>query len=247
MKKLITIILASIVMMPVVMAEEEAPPSLTLNFNGNTATETQDEEAPPSLNLNIDDSTEEGTNTSNDDESQAVPSGGNNDDDDNSGQVQDIEIVSHSIFPETLNPLTEDAIITYRIRGNAKIDVKIYNSRDQLVQTLVANKLHASGEYQIKWYGTVNGEQAGTPLPVGNYSYKILAKNPSDSSLEDSATGTMNVRYFVPTNNGNSDSDNDDAVVVVNNTPPKNTAQTGPGLLLYTLFPVLGYSLTRKK
>jgi hypothetical protein len=58
-----------------------------------------------------------------------------------------------SVFP---NPFREFVFISYHVRTPSAVDVSIYNSRGQLVETLVSS-YQSSGEYQVswdaKWYG----------------------------------------------------------------------------------------------
>ena len=101
----------------------------------------------------------------------------------------------------------------------------------------------------MKWYGTEDNEENGDSIPVGNYKFKIIAKNTSTEEIEDTAEGAIEIvttadRPDQPDNSGTTD---DDATMVVTNATSGQTSQTGPGILIYFLFPLGAYIISKRK
>ncbi|MBW6516622.1 MAG: T9SS type A sorting domain-containing protein [Candidatus Cloacimonetes bacterium] len=68
------------------------------------------------------------------------------------------------------NPFNPETTIKYSLSENVdRLSIKIYNSRGQLVRTLV-NAPHLQGEYEILWDGKNDN---GTPVASGIYFYRL--------------------------------------------------------------------------
>lgn len=219
----------------------EAPPSLDL---GSLL------EGPPSFNVDGIPEDDSGNDNNNND------AGNNNDNNDNNNNNDDnnddLRITNDSVDPRTFNPLTTDATIKYRISGPAKVDVEIFDSRGQKVAVLSNNQQLAAGEYSVKWKGTQNNQQNGTIVSTGEYTYKITAKDPNSGIAQATKQGSITVSY------ANVASENrpqpqpvrpqDPAgTLVLQNMQSGRTSDTGPAILLYSLFPVAGYLYSRRK
>ena len=91
-------------------------------------------------------------------------------------------------------------------------------------------------------------------MKTGTYQYKILAKNTQTKAVEDTADDEINLIYFtledMPKDDGKSDEvvnkDQADATMTLNNSKSGKTAETGPGVIIYSIFPIIGYFLSRK-
>jgi hypothetical protein len=69
-------------------------------------------------------------------------------------------------YPNPFNPSTD---IKYSVSENDKVSLKIYNTRGQLVRTLV-NEKKTPGEYVVRWNGR---NDADRNLASGTYFYQI--------------------------------------------------------------------------
>ncbi len=67
------------------------------------------------------------------------------------------------------NPFNPETTIGFIMSKSGKCDLKIYNSKGQLIKTLLSNQIRA-GEQKIKWDGTDND---GKKVSSGIYAYKI--------------------------------------------------------------------------
>lgn len=217
----------------------EAPPSLDL---GSLLDEpAADADAPPSFNV-------DGLPDNNDNND------GNAADDNNNDNA--LKISGDSADPRSFNPLITDTTIKYKLSGDARVDVEIFDARNQKVATLTNNQALAKGDYNVKWHGTANNQQNGTIVANGEYTYKITAKDPDSGVAQDTATGNITVNYSRtnPTNPVTTPrplppvgTQNPSGTLVLQNMQSGRTSDTGPAMLLYSVFPLAGYIFTRRK
>ncbi len=82
----------------------------------------------------------------------------------------DVSIVTalKSNYPNPFNPSTT---IYYSIQEAGDVQIGIYNSKGQLVKTLV-NASKASGSYSVVWTGK---DELGNPVSSGVYYYKMIS------------------------------------------------------------------------
>lgn len=161
----------------------------------------------------------------------------------------EIEITNAQADPDSFDPIAAYTEIKYEINKNAIIEIKILKLNNDTVITLVDDEEENAGENKVKWYGRENNEENGDSVPVGNYKFKIIAKNTTTEATEDTAEGTIEIvattdRPNQPDNDGSTD---DDATMVVTNAASGQTAQTGPGVLIYFLFPLGAYLIAKRK
>jgi hypothetical protein len=74
---------------------------------------------------------------------------------------------SVSIFP---NPFTHETTIHFNVAGKTGVSLDIYNSKGEIVKTLLSNSPRDSGKHSIRWDGT---NQNGMLVPAGIYFYKL--------------------------------------------------------------------------
>lgn len=162
----------------------------------------------------------------------------------------EIEITNAIADPNSFDPMSAFTEIKYEISKDAIIEIKILKPNNDTVITLVDDEQEDAGEHEVKWYGREDNNEDGDSVPVGNYKFKIIAKNTATEATEDTAEGNIEIvaateRPDQPDNGGSTD--DDDATMVVTNAVSGNTAQTGPGVLIYFLFPLAGYLITKRK
>lgn len=237
----LTIIISTIMfsLLPIssnVFAQEadEAPPSINVNVPAEDAAEQ-----PPDANVNVPD--------------------------------EDKIILTAEVFPQTFNPKLSKTTVTYEISQPARIDLQILDKSGQTVVLIVNNQLRAAGEYDVDWNGTKNNQAGGEIVSVGTYKYKIDAKNTSTGAIEATAQGDVNVAYpppttttpgtttpgatTTPTTPGTStqqpqpqtSTSQAQATLAIQNAVTGVTAETGPGILLYSLLPIAGLIFSRRK
>ena len=73
------------------------------------------------------------------------------------------------------NPFTNSTIIEFELFEPSQIvSLKLFDSKGNIVKTLMKNKSFILGEYQVKWYGD---NDAGQKVPEGIYFYKLMTEN----------------------------------------------------------------------
>jgi hypothetical protein len=76
-------------------------------------------------------------------------------------------------YPNPFNPATT---IAYSLPQSSDVEIRIYNSKGQVIRTLV-QRCQQTGDYQITW----DGQSAqGQHVPSGVYFYQIIAKEFTD-------------------------------------------------------------------
>lgn len=197
-----------------------------------------DDEAPPSLTIKTDNPEPPDTPDNPD-----TPSGGT------------LKITKADAYPKGFNPTVSESKISYEVNQDAVIEVKITNSNDLNVAKLVENKKISAGDYFVNWKGTSNNEQNGTILAPGTYKYKILAKDPNTSEIKDTAEGEISLIYSAPQTEDKGDVEppkeidkqEAKATQTLNNSTSGKTAKTGPDILIYSIFPIAGYFISRRR
>lgn len=169
-----------------------------------------------------------------------------------------LKITKADVYPKGFNPTVTDSRITYAINKEAIIEIKISDMNDLVVTRIIENKKVSAGEYFVNWKGTANNEQSGPILPPGTYVYKILAKDPKSGEIKDTAKGEISLIYATLLT-GNfqdivgfqppveTDPLQNIATQTLNNSSSGTTAQTGPGILIYFVFPLAGLLIFFKK
>lgn len=234
-------------------AEEDAPPSLVIG-------DFEDEEAPPSVNITIPDDDEEEAPPSlnitlpDDNPDQPPQEEEENDNPDqppgnNDGDTNDVKLTKVSISPQKLNPIIDEAKISYKISKQAKIEVKILDANGQTVATLVDDQIKGSGSHSVNWYGTKDNAKNAKAVSAGIYKYKVIAKTLSGQT-KDTKEGNIEIFYgqvqTPKADNQNGDPDQAKATVTLNNSTSGKTAETGPGILIYPLIPLAAWVIKKK-
>jgi len=241
MKKLIILTLSLLIFIAITLPvyAADAPPSL--NLGSLLGDSSSGDSSPPSADLSgLGDSAD----NSQDPDAQ------------NDAELPSLSRVSAS--PKLFNPLVQELIIKYTLSGNAKIDVEIFNLSGQLVTKLTNNQSLGAGEHTAKWKGTVNNQITGDIVPPARYKYKITVKNANTGEVITTQDAIITVAYDQAgsgtsgtgsdTNNSNdiSSTTQANASLALQNITSGRTADTGPGILLYGLFPLAGYFVRKK-
>ena len=71
------------------------------------------------------------------------------------------------------NPFNPETTISYSVKEPAPVKIEIYNTKGQLVRTLV-NQIQPRGFYSEIWNGT---DERGNPVASGVYMYRMTAGN----------------------------------------------------------------------
>lgn len=178
-----------------------------------------------------------------------TPPGGNQ----SSGNIK---ITKHSAFPVGFNPLINETKITYTISAKAEVEIRILTQSGVTITTLVDNKVLDKGEYFVWWDGTNSASGNGKVVDPATYQYKITAKDPNNGTVKDVKTGNINVVYVKSADfeNGSTSpvtvppvNNQAQATVAMQGATGGKTAGTGPGILIYALFPLGGYFISRYK
>lgn len=165
------------------------------------------------------------------------------------------KITNVTVVPSSFKPATESTKISYTTSLKAIIDIKITNGVGQTVGNLVDNITLAAGSYFVNWYGTNDNKQGGMILNSGTYHYKIVAKNTKTNNVEDSKEGDISLIYVAsnpesPTTDTATKQDQAaqaNATMILQNTKKGTTSKTGPDILIYSAFPVIGYLVARRR
>ncbi len=68
------------------------------------------------------------------------------------------------------NPFNSQTVISYQIPKKANASIYIFDATGRKVRALVQNRLHESGQYQIRWDGY---NEQGEPVSSGVYIYQL--------------------------------------------------------------------------
>lgn len=121
----------------------------------------------------------------------------------------DIKITKNDVDPKGFNPLINETKISYEISAKAKMEIKILDHTGVTVVTLIDNKEVEKGDYYVWWNGTNKATEAGDVVPKGDYTYKIIAKDPTSGEMKDVKTGSITALY--QTADGEEDFENVDS------------------------------------
>lgn len=194
----------------------------------------------------------------------------NTDDDDNDdddltppdGDNTTIKITKVSAYPKGLHPSINSSKIYYTLSKEATLEIRISDHTGQTIIKLIDDQKVEAGDHFITWYGTQNNVKEGTALKNGTYKFKIIAKNPKTGDIEDTEEGEINLSYQSPPTppvttgtgqtatgkvSGEAGKNQAKATQTLQNSTTGKTAKTGPGVLIYFLFPLAGYFISRKK
>ncbi|MFA5948292.1 MAG: hypothetical protein WC806_04995, partial [Candidatus Gracilibacteria bacterium] len=168
-------------------------------------------------------------------------------------ESDEIEIVSASVYPKGMNPLVNEAKITYELSAAATVELKIIDSSGRTVVKLVDNEeVDGDQEYFVWWNGTDSTAEGGKIVLPGKYFFKLTVKT-SDGKVADVADGSINIIYATDFENppltgpGGPATTDPLNVLSLHNNPPATTSGTGPEMFVYLGFPVIGYFVSRKK
>ncbi|PIR55143.1 hypothetical protein COU74_01935 [Candidatus Peregrinibacteria bacterium CG10_big_fil_rev_8_21_14_0_10_36_19] len=174
-------------------------------------------------------------------------------------------IISSGVFPVGFNPQINETKISYNLSQGAKVEVTIVDSAGNNVVTLT-DQILPGGTHEVWWNGTNSTSNTGNTVQSGEYAYKIIVRDPSTNAITDTDTGKINAIYsnsnqdfesqtpnstapvttVSPTNNQIS-TETVEASVALNSATTGKTADTGPSMLIYGAFPLVGYIIRRKK
>lgn len=167
------------------------------------------------------------------------------------------KITKVTVFPLGFNPSIDSTKISYTTSLKAIIEIKITNSQGQAMGTLVDNQTLDAGSYFVNWYGTKDNKLGGTVLNSGTYTYKIVAKNTKTNAIEDSKDGTINLIFAgqepIPEPPIKDSPTKEElaaqaaATLALQNAKKGTTAKVGPDILIYSVFPFIGYVISRRK
>lgn len=167
------------------------------------------------------------------------------------------KITKVTVFPLGFNPSIDSTKISYTTSLKAIIDIKITNNQGQVMGTLVDNQTLNAGSYFVNWYGTKDNKQGGTVLNSGTYTYKIVAKNTKTNAVEDSKEGTITLIFAgqePPVEPPKPDGPTPEelaaqaaATLALQNAKKGTTTKVGPGILIYSVLPFVGYVISRRR
>jgi hypothetical protein len=74
-------------------------------------------------------------------------------------------------YPNPFNPTTT---IAYELKTTAAVSVRVYDQVGRLVTTLVSNRMHNPGRYQVEWNGR---SESGASVASGVYFYTLETRD----------------------------------------------------------------------
>ena len=84
-----------------------------------------------------------------------------------------VEVAATALIGNYPNPFNPETTISYSVKEPAPVKIEIYNTKGQLVRTLV-NQIQPRGFYSEIWNGT---DERGNPVASGVYMYRMTAGN----------------------------------------------------------------------
>jgi hypothetical protein len=179
----------------------------------------------------------------------------------------DIDVFDDGTSRTTFNPEINSVKLFYKLSEDAHVTVEIIDSDDEVVVELLdedQDKKDGVSHYTLWWNGTKTNKSSGQIVPDGTYTYKITATHEDYPSLEDTEEGPITVTsdyidgvdFEDPDGGGvqpgdgtpgETIPDQDDATIAMQNAQGGTTAGTGPGVLIYFLFPFIPYAFRRIK
>lgn len=217
-----------------IQADNEQPPGI--DFEDETES---DDDAPPGIKIDL----------------------SSDDDDDDNKSDGTLKITKDSADPQSFNPSISSTKISYTISGKGIVEIKILDSLNQNVATLVNDMELDAGKHSATWKGTKNNKKDGEIVKAGTYKYKIILKSSFNSSVKDTAEDEITVKFFDGNSDGNVfddeflapvenkpvDKKQSTAVQVMQNNFKGTTSKTGPDVMIYAALPIIGFLAARKK
>ena len=174
--------------------------------------------------------------------------------------AQSPQISKSSVLPKDFNPLIKATKISYTLTKKAKVEIRIVDKNGNTVVKLLDNKEKEATSHDVWWNGTDKTTSVGEVVPAGEYSYRIVVRDPATNAITDSKTGKVKATYAgatpkattkktttATTAKKTTDPLQAKAIQALQNTKTGKTAETGPSMLIYTLFPLTAYLIRRKK
>jgi flagellar hook assembly protein FlgD len=185
-----------------------------------------------------------------------------------------IKITDVGVTSQKINPALNAVKIYYKLSDSANVKVEIKSAKGDLTIPLFEGKQEKQvGNFSVWWEGTIDNTATGQKVPDGTYTYKISATHLKYSSVKDSKEGTLTVDStynpggldFEDINNANllgntgegtgqgtgqgtpSTPSQNNATVALQNSATGSTAGTGPGVVIYFLFPLFAYAYKKIK
>jgi len=164
----------------------------------------------------------------------------------NSTTDSECKITEDKAEPVGFNPdQNETTKISFTINCDLLIELNILDSSKNKVVNIIDDEEKSAKDHEVTWDGTINNA-GGAYVDNGTYEYQIIAKNTDSKEEEDKVEGDINVIIAAPTTPTTPTTD-DQGTVSLQNTTTGTTAETGPGILIYGVFPVLGALYNRRK
>ncbi|MBT3865400.1 hypothetical protein HOE67_00165 [Candidatus Peregrinibacteria bacterium] len=181
-----------------------------------------------------------------------------------------MDVYNATASPKSFNPHVYSSKISWWMDKDAYVDVVIEDPQSSLVIQLVDNKLLDDGFNEVWWEGTKDNKTTGTIVPDGTYNYVITATNKKYETVSDTQEGVITVS----TSDGATGAQTQDiedvntgggtsgvasgttggqttfdqiAQASMQNAQAGETAGTGPGILVYFLFPLFAFAFNRIK
>ncbi|MCX7922987.1 MAG: S8 family serine peptidase [Clostridia bacterium] len=114
------------------------------------------------------------------------------------GQEPDTTPITMTIVGDTPDPFvpagTNNARITYTLPENAYVTLKVYDSSNVLVRTLLSNAVKPAGTQYVDWNGK---NTSGTIVADGVYTY-VFTLEDSAGNLSTPVSGTITIDKIAP-------------------------------------------------
>jgi len=188
-----------------------------------------------------------------------------------------IKITDVGVTSQKLNPALNAVKIYYKLSDSANVKVEVKSTQGDITIPLFEGKQEKqTGNFSVWWEGTLDNKPNGQKAPDGTYTYKISATHLKYPSVKDSKEGTVTVDSaynpggldFEDINNANllgdaagqgqgagqgagqstpSTPSQNQATIAIQSATTGNTAGTGPGVVIYFLFPLFTYAYKKIK
>ena len=83
----------------------------------------------------------------------------------------EVQIAQTALKGNYPNPFNPETTISYDVKGSQQVKIEIYNTKGQLIRTLV-DEIKATGHHSVVWDGRDNH---GSPVASGVYHYRMRA------------------------------------------------------------------------
>jgi hypothetical protein len=85
--------------------------------------------------------------------------------------IDEVQVLATALNGNYPNPFNPETTISYDVKNPAPVKIEIFNTKGQLIRTLV-NETKSKGQYRIIWNGKDNN---GNPVASGVYQYRMRA------------------------------------------------------------------------